>query len=150
LDPEAKLALARRILFDETYTKNKEKIMRPLSEFQETMNRRAFEDREAAIATAERAETILVALAFVIPLGMGLVLWLFHTQVGRVVGRLTESVRGRDSADLTFRLEPAGTRELRDLAHAFNAERDLLANTIRGIVESSTALASSSEELSAV
>jgi methyl-accepting chemotaxis protein len=122
LAPDDKRALARSIVFDAAYAKSAASIMGGIAKFQDTMDARLAADVQAARGRADTAITILMALALIIPLTMGAVLWLFHAKVGVPVGRYTGALNARDADDLDFALTPDGTLELRTLAEVFNAQ----------------------------
>ena len=121
LAPTEQLETARRILFDDVYAADKAKIAAPMDRFQETMAARLQAEVDSARSRTGVAIGILLALGVLIPLGLGAVLWIFHSQVSRVVARYGEALRNRDaSGDIV--LEPAGTVELRELATAFTEQ----------------------------
>ena len=118
LSADAKLATARGILFDKTYSDNVASIMAPTEQFERALDQRT----NAAIASAESgrgfARTILVVLAILIPLTMAGILWIFYAKVSRVIVHYRERLEN-DSSDT---LDPAGTVELCALADAFNTQ----------------------------
>jgi len=120
LTPSAKIRLARSIVYDRTYQASVKKIMAPVTEFQRRVAARTQADFDGAQASANRATTILVALTVLLAIGMAAVLGLFHTQVGLVMTRFSRALRERDADDFDFRLTPAGTVELRELAERMN------------------------------
>ena len=124
LSPDAKLAKARKILFDDRYYADVASIMAPTEQFDAKVDART----AAAVATAEserdRARALLIALALLIPVSMAAVLAVFHFKVGVVVKRYRDALVAREADDLEFALEPAGTVELEELATAFNEQFD--------------------------
>jgi methyl-accepting chemotaxis protein len=122
LAPEAKLAKAREILFDDKYYGDVASIMAPTKTFEQKVDERTADAVRTAEANRDRARTLLVLLALLIPGGMAAVLWIFHRKVGVVVKRYRDAIAGRDADDAEFALEPAGTVELSELAEAFNAQ----------------------------
>ncbi|HET6547006.1 MAG TPA: methyl-accepting chemotaxis protein [Solirubrobacter sp.] len=122
LSAEGKLATARRIVFDEKYLANVDKIMAPTRRFEKALDQRT----EAAVSAAEGdrgfAQTLLIGVAILISLAMAAILWVFHTQVSRVIVRYGRRLRERDESGGALALEPAGTVELVELAEAFNAQ----------------------------
>jgi methyl-accepting chemotaxis protein len=150
LAPEAKIDLARDLVFDDAYTAEVTKIMAPIKDFQQRLEARLTARVDHAEGKADRAINVLLAVAILVALGMASLLWVFHRQLGRVVTRYTEALRHRDPKDLTFRIEPQGVEELHVLAEAFNRQSAEVASVIAAIGENATSLAGSSEELSAV
>jgi methyl-accepting chemotaxis protein len=120
LSPEAKLAKARSILFDETYYGDVASIMAPTKKFEAKVNERTAAAVRSAESKRDRARALLILLALLIPASMAAVLWIFHSKVGVVVKRYRDAIAGRDADDTEFALEPAGTVELSELAVAFN------------------------------
>ena len=120
LDAAGKLATARRIVFDDTYYANVEKIMAPTREFQQALDARTQAAVDAADGSRSTATRLLIAIAVLIALTMAAILWVFHAKVGHVVSRYRAALAARDADDADFALEPAGTVELRELADAFN------------------------------
>lgn len=122
LNPEAKLATAREIMFDAQYEKDKAIIVAPVTEFQNKMNGRAAEDVKAAQDRTRGAFQVLTGGVIAAALGMAFVLWAFHTLIGRTIAGYVAALRGRKSEDADFALQPAGTYELHTLADALNAQ----------------------------
>lgn len=120
LDPDAKLATARRILFDRTYYGDVDSIMAPTKQFDAKVDERTAAAVKSAESSRDRAFALLIALALLIPGSMVAVLWLLHRKVGTVVTTYRDALAGREADDAAFALEPAGTVELRELASAFN------------------------------
>ena len=118
LSTSAKLATARRILFDQTYSDNVANIMAPTEQFERALDERTNAAIESADSARAFARTILVVLAILIPLTMAGILWIFYAKVSRVIVNYRE--RLEDGS--TVALEPAGTVELCALADAFNTQ----------------------------
>jgi methyl-accepting chemotaxis protein len=118
--PEEKLATARTIMFDAQYARDKAVIVAPIAEFQQRMNARLESASEAAGQETNRILSALIAIAIVLPVGIGAALWLLHTMMGAPVLRYVRSLECRREDDDTFALVPSGTVELRRLAGAFN------------------------------
>jgi len=79
---------ARRLMFDDTYDLNKQVIVEPLNEFQQTMNARAA--GEVAEAAAD-TRFYMAAMAAMLVLTAGLVLGALYVFIGRkVVGPIAE------------------------------------------------------------
>ena len=146
--PAQKLDVARSIMFDNKYDADKGIITAPLVEFQETMSARAEREVQATRDSVSSSIALLIALAVLLPIALGGVLYLLQSKVGRIVVRYTDTLRSRDRNDLTFRLDPAGTRELQSLAQAFNFELDGRVELVRAVAGNAQVLASSAHELS--
>jgi methyl-accepting chemotaxis protein len=143
-----KLAVARRIMFDAKYTADKARISGPLVQFQNALNQRA---ADAVRGSQERIGALLdllLGVAVLLPIAMGAVLFVLQSKVGRVVVQYTRALSSRDPNDLLFRIQPAGTRELRELGRAFNDELGRSLNLVRTVSVNSQALASAATELS--
>ncbi|WP_412745515.1 diguanylate cyclase [Krasilnikovia sp. MM14-A1004] len=135
LDAEEKASTAARVLFDPTYMHKKENFSRLINQFRDDLNASATREVDAARKDTAVSVTVLAVLAVFISFGMAVVLWCMHGLVGRAIVSYARRLAGRDPQDLTFALDPAGTRELHQLAAAFNdqfgqlrtvAERDPL------------------------
>jgi methyl-accepting chemotaxis protein len=123
LDSAGKLATARRILFDEAYFGEVAKIMAPTDEFAKTLDERTGAAVQAGKDARTSAQRLLVVLVVLLALSMAAVLWIFHSQVGRVITRYRQRLAERDQAnDDEFALVPAGTVELRELAVSLNEQ----------------------------
>jgi methyl-accepting chemotaxis protein len=125
LDTAGKLATARRILFDDAYFGEVAKIMAPTDEFAKALDERTGAAVQAAEGKRSSAQRLLIILTILLAISMAAVLWIFHTQVGRVIVRYRQRLAERDeAADGEFALVPAGTVELRGLAVALNDQFD--------------------------
>ena len=123
LRAEDKMKLALRMMFDDQYEANKRVIMEPIAQFQNLMNARAAREVQSAQHKTNTATLFLVIMVFIILIGIGLVLWVFQTQLSRPIAKYIGELRGRETAALeNLTLTPAGTQELRLLADAFNQQ----------------------------
>jgi len=161
LSATEKLATARRILFDKAYTDNVANIMEPTEQFEAALNQRTKAAVASAVSARGTANKLLYVLCFVIPLAMAGILWIQHTQVGRVVVRYRNRLEERDENGAALALEPAGTVELVALAEAFNTQsedvrvqfernRQLVAeiNALVGeVTEAATTVSASSQQM---
>jgi methyl-accepting chemotaxis protein len=120
LDAAAKRTTARTIVFDAAYAGAVDSIMQPIAEFQTKNNARAQATVRSAQDKTRFATKILVALAVLVPAGMGAMLWVFQRHVTAPAVRYTRALKQRDPRDQSFALSPAGTVELHLLAAAFN------------------------------
>jgi methyl-accepting chemotaxis protein len=125
LTPEEKLDRSRQLVFDAQYDKDKQAVLASIATFQTMMDARLAADSEAARNSTSFAVKALAVIAIVIPVGVGAVLFLLHRMLGVPVVQYVTALRRRNEhQDETFTLAPRGTRELRQLAGAFNDELD--------------------------
>ncbi|MGC9667578.1 methyl-accepting chemotaxis protein [Planosporangium sp. 12N6] len=149
LSPARKLEVARTIMFDAKYAADKAVIAAPMDKFQKMLNDRAAQAVTSADGSTSTSMNLLIALTVVLPVAIGGVLFLLQSKVGRVIVRYTGALRSRDHDDLTFRLDPTGTQELRALAETFNDELARKLDMVRAVAGNADALASASQELAA-
>ncbi|MFF5228059.1 methyl-accepting chemotaxis protein [Dactylosporangium sp. NPDC000521] len=148
LSGAAKMALAAKIMFDDQYAADKALITGPVTQFQQKLAESAAAKVDEARSRTETAETILLILAVLLPLGMTVVLWLQHAMVGRTVVRYTTALGRRDRRDLRFVLDPGGTRELRQLAFEFNSQFHQVGDLVRTVRDTAGQVGSSAAQLS--
>jgi methyl-accepting chemotaxis protein len=122
LSDQEKLATARRIMFDAKYAADKAIISAPITRFQKLMNDRAAAAVASARSSANTWMTVLIVLAVLVAALMGGFLWVFHSQVSRVIDRYSRALRDRDPEDVEFALAAGGTVELNDLGQRFNEQ----------------------------
>jgi methyl-accepting chemotaxis protein len=152
MSTEQKLSTARSILFDAKYTSDKALIAGPITQFQQKMTDRVQQRFADTEASQKRAETWMLVLTVLLALGIIGVLWSLHSLVGRVVARYARQLSGRSAGDVA-QLEASGTRELHELAAAFNAqtrENVVLVESIRErsvVVSAEVDAASSASDL---
>jgi methyl-accepting chemotaxis protein len=125
-----KLAKAREIMFDSQYDADKRMITEPIAEFQSLMNARAEREVEAARATTRMAMTALIILAILIPVGMGIIFWIFRIQLTTPLASYISALQSREMETSDAMLKPAGIQELHLLAQAFNQMTDKLRQRI--------------------
>jgi methyl-accepting chemotaxis protein len=150
LSANQKLGLAREIVFGYQYSTARHRAEVALDDFERKMAERAQNEVVAARAQSTLAITVMTVLSIIIPAVIGLLLWLYYVLASRVLTRYTRELKGRDPADLKFRLEGAGSREVRTLAGVVNDQFEQVETLVRTIGNSAEALAASSEELSAI
>ncbi|MCU7727016.1 methyl-accepting chemotaxis protein [Actinoplanes sp. KI2] len=148
LSPFRKREVARTIMFDDTYAADKAVISAPIEKFQKQLTDRSAQAVADATDQTGTSIALLIALAVALPLAIGAVLFLLQVKVGRVIVRYTDALHARDADDLTFRLVPAGTRELSTLAETLNEELESKLALVRAVAGSVDAVASASQELS--
>jgi len=122
LSNEDKMKAARQIMFDAQYDADKSIIMNPIAQFQEMMNTRAAQEVQTTRHQTQTATMTLIILSFLIPIGMGTVLWSFQTQLSLPVTGYIKALHQSDASNLDFALTPQGTHELHLLAQAFNQQ----------------------------
>jgi methyl-accepting chemotaxis protein len=131
LSAEKKMKVAREIMFDAQYDADKSIIMGPIADFQEMMNTRAAREVQTAQRKTQTATMILIVLSVLIPIGMGIVLWVFQSQLSRPVAGYIKALQKSEASDLEFALTPTGTEELHLLAQAFNQQFHLNQQQLR-------------------
>ncbi|MFB9323657.1 methyl-accepting chemotaxis protein [Cryptosporangium minutisporangium] len=147
LSPANKLTVARQIMFDAQYDADKAVISAPLAKFQNSLNQRAAKEVNDSQNRIGTLVGLLLGLAILLPAAMGAVLFLLQSKVGRVVVQYTRALSLRDQNDLRFRIEPTGTRELRELGGAFNEELNRSLELVRTMSSSAQTVASAANEL---
>ncbi|MCV6638281.1 response regulator [Candidatus Albibeggiatoa sp. nov. NOAA] len=136
LSNDDKMRVAREIMFDDKYHQDKNMIMTPIAEFQKLSNDNANAALKIAKHDAQHAEIILFIIAILIPVGMGVILWIFRSKVNLPISHYTEILHQHETEnnqEKRLNLEPAGTFELITLAKAFNQQ----INTNRQLIEES-------------
>ena len=99
---------------------------------------------ERAQAEARRSLLGLLLAALLIASGVSLVGWRLANNLARPIGVLTQAAGHMEGGDLSVRVRPAGTRELRRLAEAFNS----MANKLQSnVTELRSFVANASHEL---
>jgi methyl-accepting chemotaxis protein len=119
---EEKLKIAKDIMFDAQYDADKHVIMAPIAEFQHTMSNRISREVQTARYKTRIALFLLIALAILIPVGLGSVLWFFRLKLSTPIIDYIKALQAYDVSKLDFTLTPAGTEELHLLAQAFNQQ----------------------------
>jgi signal transduction histidine kinase/CheY-like chemotaxis protein len=122
LSAEDKMKFARKIMFDAQYEAHRHIIMEPIAQFQSLMNARTAREVQAAQRQTQTATFVLVIMVFLILIDMGIVLWVFKTQLILPVAKYINDLQKRKVTAVDFALTPAGTQELRLLAEAFNQQ----------------------------
>ncbi len=133
LSDEAKLRVARDIMFDKKYHDDKDLIMNPIAKFQKLSMHNANQALKIAEQENETAEMILLILAILIPLGMAGILWILRIKVSLPINNYTQTLHKHETENKTLNLIPAGTFELVALAKAFNQQ----INTNHQLIEES-------------
>ncbi len=116
----------------------------------------AEEDEEEADAAADELHSYVIYLvwgtAFVLLIASGVLGWLFSVSVVKPLERIVTSMKdiSSGSGDLTVRLDDKANDELGMLARAFNVFVEKLDGIMSNIGDSTTELATASEELSMI
>ncbi|HIE00260.1 MAG TPA: response regulator [Thiotrichaceae bacterium] len=126
LSAEEKIKRAREMMFDAQYDNKTRSITEPIAQFQKMMNARTAREVQAAHNKTEMTTLILVAMVFMILIGMGMVLWLFRMLFSVPIAAYLSALQGKEVETLDFSLTPAGTKELRLLANAFNQQFQII------------------------
>ncbi|HEW97259.1 MAG: histidine kinase [Candidatus Parabeggiatoa sp. nov. 3] len=122
LSAEDKMKGAREMMFDAQYDNKTRAITEPIAQFQKLMNARIAREVQAAHNKTEMTTLILAAMVFLILIGMGTVLWLFRMLFSDPIATYISALQNNEDQALDFTLTPAGTKELRLLADAFNQQ----------------------------
>lgn len=147
LSSSAKMTLARQLVHGDTYAGEVTKIMAPIGQFNDKLSTRLQDDVATARAARDLALTGLATIALLLFVGLLAILYLFHRQLGSVITRYTTQLESRDPKDMTFRLEPAGVVEARELGAAFNEQNERVAALVSRVVEDAAMLATTSTVL---
>jgi len=122
LSAEDKMKGAREMMFDAQYDNKTRAITEPIAQFQKLMNARTAREVQAAHNKTEMTTLILVIMVFMILIGMGTMLWLFRMLFAVPIATYISALQNNEVQTLDFSLTPAGTKELRLLADAFNQQ----------------------------
>ena len=122
LSADEKLKLAREILYNYEYEKAKERIIKPLVKFQKITDKYSISISTNAERQTNNFLIFLIILVFLLPIGLSLILWFFHVTFSVPISNYIKALQERDSHISEALLQPAGTYELRLLAHAFNKQ----------------------------
>jgi PAS domain S-box-containing protein len=120
--PEDKMKRAREIMFNEEYDNKTKAITQSIAQFEQLMTARTNRDVEVAKNQTKMTTMILVIMVFMILIGMGTVLWLFRMLFAVPIAKYISALQNNTLQTLDFSLTPAGTKELRLLADAFNQQ----------------------------
>ncbi|PID53785.1 MAG: hypothetical protein CSA58_06610 [Micrococcales bacterium] len=145
LSPEQQLALARDLVFDDSYEAEIDKIMAPVTQFQTELHERVQGEFRAAHASTTRWAYALIGIALLLILSVFGSLQLVRVRIIAVLHSYVETLRGHDVQDLQTRLEPRGAVELQDVADAFNERSEAMAgvlSTVRDIADTLYGMAS--------
>lgn len=148
LSADAKVNLARDLVFGKEYQAEAAKIMAPVDQFTEELTARVDAEVVAGRASRDFAVQMLGVVSAALAVALGAVLFLFHRQTGKVIARYTDLLQARDPHDLTFRLEPTGATEVRALAEVFNTQNQQIAGMIGRVVIQGETVAETARQLS--
>ncbi|MBK9100454.1 MAG: methyl-accepting chemotaxis protein [Austwickia sp.] len=150
LKPASKLDLARELVHGPGYAAEVQKIMAPLATFRQQLTARVTDAVNSAEKQRLTAVVLLGGSSIALIAALLTFIYISNRQVGRVLVRYADTLRSRDPRDLSVRLEPHGVSELREMAQAYNAQSEQVAQAIEAIGQNAVAVAAASEELSAV
>jgi methyl-accepting chemotaxis protein len=83
LPAKEKVNLARKIMFDDNYSKYKTEVMQPIAKFQRKLRDRTSHGVEMANSRTNKALIVIMVLSAIIPILMFMLIWLYHT--GKIV-----------------------------------------------------------------
>ncbi len=147
LSAQAKMRTAQDLVFGSAYQDSVKQIMAPITQFESALTQRVDADFAAAESRLALSRMALVACALLLAAGTFAILYVFHSRLGAIIRRYAQELQGSDPRDLTFRLEPAGVLELRELIEAFNAQRENVTDVLSGVTRHASALTQASGHL---
>ncbi|GAA6152738.1 methyl-accepting chemotaxis protein [Pseudoteredinibacter isoporae] len=132
-DGESVRSFASRILFDDNYHREVDRIMAPVTEFFGELDRRTTETLESSKAEAHLWRNISSAFSFSIWAIVAVILYFTMQHVLNPLKKAAQAMSdiSEGEGDLTQRLSHRGKSEISDLAQAFN----VFANHIQGLVQ---------------
>lgn len=132
-DGESVQAFASRILFDDNYHAEVDKIMSPVGDFFRELDRRTANTLEESKAEAHLWRNISSAFSFAIWAIVAVILYFTMQHILNPLKKAAQAMSdiSDGEGDLTQRLEHKGKSEISDLAQAFN----VFANHIQGLVQ---------------
>ncbi|MDX6255474.1 MAG: methyl-accepting chemotaxis protein [Frankiales bacterium] len=104
----------------------------------------------SAVATARTARNTSIGLLVLAFLAAGVSSYLMTRLIGRPIVKSSQLLLAVAEGDLTQRVNGQGDDEIAWMGQSLDKALDMMSRTVRGIDESVTVLASSSEELAAV
>jgi methyl-accepting chemotaxis protein len=122
LSAENQMQVARKIMFDIQYHSDKNHIMAPIKEFQDSINTQANNEVQITQHTRKIINIILNSLTILIPLGIGTILWFFWHQISVPITKYTQILQQDHINSANLILPLLGTQELQLLAQAFNQQ----------------------------
>jgi methyl-accepting chemotaxis protein len=109
--PEVQRQTAQEILFDDAYSDAVAFIMGPIEQFEEALTSRVAGEVEDAQAAADLRLRLLGLVAVVIPVVMGLLLWLLRQRFGKQIAAGTERLQLTSSEMAAVSAQLAGNAE---------------------------------------
>ncbi|MDN3920761.1 methyl-accepting chemotaxis protein [Roseateles violae] len=143
----ADLEKARELMHDAAYHQNKAKIMVPVNEFFELLNKRTQGQIDSADATARRWMTV-----FVVSVGgmLALVFWLLYTIFMAIIRSMDQAVHLTAqvaNGDLTATLPPARGDEIGQLFTALGTMMSNLTQIVGRVRQGSDSVSTASSEI---
>ncbi|MCO5308446.1 MAG: methyl-accepting chemotaxis protein [Austwickia sp.] len=138
LNPTAKMALARQLVFGPDYAAEVAKIMAPIQQFDQKLTARLQSELDQAQLRRDVSQIALALSALLLIAGLAASLWMNHRQLGSVVTRYTDDL-GQHASNLDFRLTPDGVAETRALAATYNALMDHVSKVVGRVIKLSDA-----------
>ncbi len=133
LKPAQQRATSAEIMFDTQYAADKALIMTPVAEFNKLLTERATADVQTEKDATGAALRWLIAVTVVAGVAIVTALWMHFQLVGRASTRYVRALSRRTHNDLAFTLRPEGTRELRQLATAFDEQFQQVAALVQSL-----------------
>jgi methyl-accepting chemotaxis protein len=120
LSSDAKLNVAREIMFAPQYDVNKSIILSPIATFQRMINTQIARKVQMARQKMTYAINFLMILTIVLTLSIIMIFWVFHTQLNHPITKYIQHLQASEANNGL--LVPTGTKELRLLAETVNQQ----------------------------
>ena len=151
LDGETVEQFAIRILFDQNYHQEINKIQQPLKQFFKVLDERTLKQLQSENESAEFWITTALYLQILAILSLGVVIFIsikaIFKPLDRVVTAMSDLSEGEGS--VSSRLDASGRDELAELAGGFNAFAENIEKVVNSVNVTSDGISDSSAELSA-
>lgn len=141
--------MAARILHDTTYHAEKAKIMKPINDFFDMLDKRTSNTVEMYVARGDMYLIVIISMAILVAL---LALWslvLFVIRVGRPLKMITGLLQ-KSEGDLTIRFDIATKNEMGEMAGFFNGFIGKTRELVQRVARAAERLGESAEEFSAL
>lgn len=136
LDPTAKQALARELVFGAQYNEEVVKIMTPIQQGVDMMNQRLDSSAAESATGAKVSLWILSIVSLTMVVALVVLLTMFNKSTAKPVQEYRHVLESNDAKDLTVRLNAQGVMETQQLAKAINSKNASIAELISTIVAS--------------
>ncbi|WHH58590.1 HAMP domain-containing methyl-accepting chemotaxis protein [Petroclostridium sp. X23] len=148
---EGNFEKARKLMFDSNYDENKEKIMKPINQFQSLMNSRAMSQAQTVGKRANllfMTSTALIILLIIFIILTIIILLKKISNLSQIADKLKELAN--NEGDLTSRIYINSNDEVGEIASSFNKMLQSLQNLIREITSTTKEVRKQSAQFSAI